>query len=68
MEQKKDLINPQGFMRAYFENLKNHTTSRLAYEQTEAQYMKHHNTSVRKYTSFESFCKVKNRMMTAHQI
>jgi lipoate-protein ligase A len=68
MQEKRDMISPTGFIKAFFENLKKFETSAQAYEHTEQEYMDTHNTTSRKYASYQSFMKIKNRLMTSHQI
>jgi hypothetical protein len=68
MEEKHELTTTTGFMLAYFENLRKSVNQNVAYEITEEQYMQTHNTTRRRYASFDYFRKVKNNFLKKHNI
>ena len=62
MEERLELITTQGFMEAYFRNLKSCSTQIEAYEATELEYQEMYKAG-RRYSSYDSFRQLKNRQM-----
>lgn len=65
MKDTNELISAQGFLDAYFVNLKIHDTQIEAYDATEKQYEEKYGAG-RRYASYNSFRIIKNRQMKAN--
>ena len=56
------MISVSGFLRVFFQNLKDYGTQSEAYEATELEYEQTYNAG-RRYASYDSFRKTKNRVI-----
>jgi len=58
-----NMTNPSAFIDAYMQNLKTAGDQKVAYEMTELQYMQQHNLPDPKYKCWDTFRRMKNRMI-----